>query len=612
MHSGDLSAASSTSGQPSEETSPQPDPAAFLRWRRDPRRTSEELYLADDLLDDACRHWDHVHNVKVPYDHAAATRRRKERDENPAYRRPTTDEEIEHAAEMLGKVQRYWGHTGFVPRYIRSLAGLPFFCGLESLYIKSDLAAAPEIATLPLKSLSLDDQQLTDLSFLTRLTRLESLSLDLDAPWPVLPSLAGLPRLKKVSFSQNLLTVASVERLPAVEEAKFKNPWKLPLRDLRGLPEMPNVLRLEVDGTASLEGAAARFPRVVNLIVHGPLRDLSPLAELTQLTSLEIFGGFYDDLTPLTRLPHLHRLHLNRLRPLDLTPLAEMPALHEVTVDGCPALDTELGAIRAVLPSWSDRFAARPPRPLSPLRFVAYARGLQKSPSRRLRLPPVDQLIGPADHALSKVESKWFNDRIRQALDALLGVGWGDLNDATGRPLLSFVREADCVRLEEIVELLRTLSAGAALSHDFWLIFDPKTREELADYRAERNLDEFGRPKSRQLTEQEAAESDREWAEFRRDLEKRREERDEREHQLRLREQQGLPINPQDFSPPPDEEAVYEPEEVDVLEAAERDRLRELYFQADLTEETLWVLHPESAVAERLLLRKAEEWDGEE
>ena len=51
---------------------------------------------------------------------------------------------------------------------------------------------------------------------------------------------------------------------------------------------------------------------------------------------------------------------------------------------------------------------------------------------------------------------------------------------------------------------------------------------------------------------------------------------------------------------------------LDVWEAAERERLGELHFQAHLTEEALWVKHPESAIAERLMRRAAEAWDGKQ
>lgn len=55
--------------------------------------------------------------------------------------------------------------------------------------------------------------------------------------------------------------------------------------------------------------------------------DLAPLAQLHNLTELDIGFTSVQNLTPLTQLPNLTKLYLGATEVVDLTPLAELPNL---------------------------------------------------------------------------------------------------------------------------------------------------------------------------------------------------------------------------------------------------------------------------------------------
>lgn len=576
--------------------SPASDPAAFLRWMRDPARTNEELLLAGDLTEQARAKWAHREGINVPYDQRSAERQRDERFGNPAYRRQFTPAELEGAAQMLEQVEGYY-ECGplFIRRPLRNLAALAHFPGLRSFNAETQIGAAQAafLSSLPLESLTLTDEFLQDFRFLAGLTKLRDLNLRIRSPWVTLPSLAGLPALQKVQLRLNLLNLPQLERLPAAVEVHLEGtPWNTPLRSLADAPEMPEARRLLVEFVADLHGL--RAPKLLNLVVSGPYTDLSPLAGLEELTSLELYGDRFTDLSPLARLPNLRRLYMGRQTAVDLSPLAEAPQLHEVTMKNCPVLQVELAALNAALPPWAEAFSEVPPRPLQPWEFYSYSSEDSPPEVRWNRSQRRRERRSELDQEMIKAEENWLEGVVRARLDKLLGPGWGDFS-ASGS-MLALQRESDMEQLEALIDLLRTISAGCKRPKLFWLIVELKTNTQLREEAEDEERDE----------ERDEAEE----REFQKRLARDRQAQLERQYRFELQEQSGLPIDPQAFSPRAGQEDKPEvvEEAKDVLEAKEEERLGELYTQLHVTEHHVWVRDHMAAPAERLLLRKAKPW----
>ena len=231
--------------------------------------------------------------------------------------------------------------------HLSDLSPLSDLTNLERLYLSrqsaiSDLSPLQNLTNL--KKLEMAGQRynyrgdgpITDLGPLAGLTKLESLDLDLGAVESLEP-LSGLVNLQEIYFYAGSIGP-----------------------DLRAFSQMADLRSLDLytDGLESLEGleplSKLEFLRISGV---NPFTDLSPLANLTSLTQLELTGAF-SDITPLGNLTELRSLflspteegaYLTDLSPLanlkdvenlvlyvrevtDISPLAEMDSLHTLTI----------------------------------------------------------------------------------------------------------------------------------------------------------------------------------------------------------------------------------------------------------------------------------------
>ncbi|PHR95541.1 MAG: hypothetical protein COA78_29940 [Blastopirellula sp.] len=102
------------------------------------------------------------------------------------------------------------------------------------------------------------------------------------------------------------------ERDPFSNDPEPEPPGPTWLRNIIGIDFFDEVIRVEFHGSA--------------------ITELTPLANLSGLTYLNISETQVDDLTPLAKLPHLTRLHLRQTQVRDLTPLSRLTDLEYLTV----------------------------------------------------------------------------------------------------------------------------------------------------------------------------------------------------------------------------------------------------------------------------------------
>jgi len=535
----------------------------FHAWALEPSRTNDELYTIELLVESAWGTWCHRHKRHEPLDVDAKTAQAKRRMLNPAYRARISREKLDALVEVWADMRRFSVST-YNDRPMGEVETLRFFPQLTDVGVSGNFPRIDALAGLRgLKSLSINSETLADIGALSGLPALETLHLTLRTPWPELSALATLPALRELRYHGNLLALRDVPPLLAVVEARFDADasWQTPLRDLRELPPMPAVRHLRVESVAALAGVE-RFP-ILNLQLKGPFTDLSPLAAQTSVTWLRIQGQGFMDLRPLARMSALRELRLERELPLDLSPLADAPRLRQVWVHGCDIIATELASINALLPPWSDDFMLPEPRPLAPVHFIAVDRNREDTKLIAPEPPDPRPSFYGDDLAYAAAENRWFKAELRRRLDVLLGRGWRGRDDQStswswhdrpGNVHVHLNRFEDTFRLREVVQALRELMAAARFPWSMLLIIEP--HGNLDD-----EMDEIAARDDDDEDEATAAERDRqERLEYKQYARERRAFL-ERQHRLRLQQEQGLPIDPDDFSPPPEPEETDESDE---------------------------------------------------
>jgi hypothetical protein len=576
----------------------------FVSWALSPDRTQEEAYCAELLVDFGMTHWRFKNNQPRPLSIPQEIEAKKRRKLNPAHRVKLKREDVERAAAMLPllKSLRLETHDD---RPLRDLSGLRFFTHFEEAHIMwtevADCSVLREFK--PLKRLWLTDDAVEDLAPVGTLVGLEELRLRLRQPWPVLRALAALEKVQKFEYAGNLLALEELPRLAGVREVKMENHFTatLPLRDCQRLPEMPELDAFELLGVYRLDGIA-RWPRLRTLMLGGPYRDLRPLTGLGALTHLTLKTPETLDLSPLAKLPELRRLLVVGDRPQDYSVLAEAPRLHEVSSEGCDINQMELATLHAVLTPWAEEFAAPEPRPLPPLRFVALPHD---------KLPRVQRAPGPTlwdgDHGMGESETRWVKRRVGVAIARRLKMErWGEMDHWVGTPGTTSmtVRSLEAAeRLAEVVEAVREVLAATLhpWAVGFYIMLDNEWRrtedEELSEALDEqREVEELREFRARQKEHKEFL---------------------EREHRLRLRQQEGHPVDPEEFAPPdvPPIEAVAEEEDAEAeddgdvivpLHEDEHPLAERLFVYGLITEAGLFVTDQSKDAAEHLMGRKVD------
>ena len=344
----------------------------FIAWVLDPRRTLEEAFFAEVVVDAGFEQWEHKQNIFRGWDWDARRERGRARRLNPAYRPQFQRERVEKAAEMLPVFTRLSYTSYDSDRPIRDISGLRFLSALTSLDLgHSEIADLSPLTTLPnLADLHLTDEIAEDLRPIARCPKLKQIHLYLYQPWPRLEGWEDFPQLESLWFTGNLLALESLPAFPGVHTARLGAGChaSLPLRDLRRLPAMPRLRSLDLDGVHRLDGIE-RYPELRSLAVGDTFRDLNPLRALPEVTHLTIKGNLTRDLSPLVRMPALRKLTVQSHHPQDYLVLSDAPRLHEVIAQFCAINRRELATLHALLPSWGEEFGLPAARPLPPLRF---------------------------------------------------------------------------------------------------------------------------------------------------------------------------------------------------------------------------------------------------
>ena len=571
--------------------------ANFAAWACDPKRSLEERYGAEILIEHTLGLWRNKYGIKHDTNYEAERLRKKARSLDPAYEPAYTAEAAGRVEEVLADLKEFNAEF-YNDRPLRELSFLRFCSPLQSIRImKSEIPDwSPLLLHAGVTKLEIWDEVARDLRVISHCVDVETLQLTFGQPWPDLSGLEKLVHMREFHFSGNILALQGVPVLPLVREADIQHSrgYNVPLRRVADLPAMPELRRLKLINTADLAGIE-RYARLLNVEIYGYFEDLAPLAALKQLTHLLVSGDEYSSLVPLAQLPELRRIVVRTELPPDLTPLAEAPKLHEIAVDATPIVPPELASLNAMFTPWSDEFAVPVPRPLTPLKL--HANGCNFAAPTDTGTLPRDW---GDDKQMDSSEGRWFAREINRRLNALLGKGWGkvpdDGNMSSGSDHVTVMRMEDIDRLPEIAQCLRELLAICRHPAYCYLIVDNLRRFE-------RDMED--------IYEDEEFNADREREEWEYEQQQKRERREflERKYHLRLQQELGTPGAPLPVKPPPEGDA---PEEGDPLAATadtappEYDLGTDLSIYATLTERAAHVHDSDRALAEMLFGIKAE------
>ena len=162
-----------------------------------------------------------------------------------------------------------------------------------------------------LKTLVLDDNQISDLSPIAGLIRLDSLWIFRNPVSDISP-VRNLTNLISLAVSETLVTdLSPVAGLINLERLFFSNESRS-LSDLSPLAGLINLEYINSWGNS--------------------ISDLSPLAGLTKLETIDFCGGNISDLTPLAGLTGLKELYLVSNKIPDVSPLAGLTILNRLNL----------------------------------------------------------------------------------------------------------------------------------------------------------------------------------------------------------------------------------------------------------------------------------------
>ena len=572
----------------------------FADWACDPKRSIEERFGAELLIELTTGLWNNKHGIKTESNYEAERLRKQARALDPGHEPQYSRESAEHTEEVLPELkQLHFGY--FDDRPLRSLAFLRFCPSLESIETRfSEIPDwTPLLTQTTVTKLHVWDRAARALRPVGRLTKLNSLMMWLGAPWPDLTGLEKLAELREFNFQGNIHALQAVPSLAQVRIASIKhgNGYNLPLRNVAAVPVMPELRRLMLDNTAELDGIE-RYDKLLNLEIYGHFTDVRPLASLKNLTHLTLSGGDYPTVAPLAQMPQLCRLVVRHEVPPDFTPLAEAARLHEIVTEATHIVPPELASLNAMFNSWDEEFAAAKPRPLVPLTLSLR----DSEPHSEMDSGGTNRDLGD-DLEMDHSEHLWFARRINRRLTALLGKGWGQVQERfarnAGYEQVTISRPEDIDRLLEVVQCLRELIAAARHPWSYLLIVDSLARFE-------RDMDEIYRDDDAEFDPDRQRE---EWEDERRQERERREFLD-RKYRHRLQQELGSPGAPPKPAAAPTNETGEDDQDMLTTTAeaseSEYDLGTRIQLFVTLTEKAGYIHESYRDIAELLLEMKAE------
>lgn len=212
---------------------------------------------------------------------------------------------------------------------IDSLADIPKFHNLAELaIINQKIADLSPLQGLHLTRLSLDKNQIIDLTPISTMPDLTELYIG-DNPIYRVDALQGCASLRKLDLSES--NVINIQSLPDNLTQLLLN--ETPVDDYSHLLEMPSLERLFVSHLSVKNLAiVSQLTGLTELELHDNLPDLAPLLGLTNMERLTITHTTLQSIAGIEALPNLRHLCIEGVPDLDLSPLAQLDYLTSLDI----------------------------------------------------------------------------------------------------------------------------------------------------------------------------------------------------------------------------------------------------------------------------------------
>ncbi|MCL5266512.1 MAG: leucine-rich repeat protein [Bacteroidetes bacterium] len=176
--------------------------------------------------------------------------------------------------------------------------------------------------------LGMSDQSIADISSLSGLTSLQSLSLDQNRVIADIAPLANLINLQKLNLQSN--NISDISPLKDLTKLTFLNLMTNPITDISELRNMTELEQLWLDyshltGTSVVSG----FTKLNILwMTDCDLTDISFVSTLSNLHLLHIGGNHVSDISVVANCTQLERLYMDRNEIVDITALKKLTNLN--------------------------------------------------------------------------------------------------------------------------------------------------------------------------------------------------------------------------------------------------------------------------------------------
>lgn len=209
---------------------------------------------------------------------------------------------------------------------ISNFEGVQYFTELKSLsmgdWILADISMISELSKLT--NLSLFSSQEIDISILSRLTNLTSLTLRFYESQivdiSILEELTNLTNLSLALYNADGTDISPLSNLTNLESL---NLTVLGLEDISSISELVNLERLILGS----EG-------------FNQISDISSLTKLTKLAYLDLYSNEISDISSLSNLMNIERLFLSNNEITDISLLSELTNLTELWLNNNPINDS--------------------------------------------------------------------------------------------------------------------------------------------------------------------------------------------------------------------------------------------------------------------------------
>lgn len=253
-----------------------------------------------------------------------------------------------------------WDIKSFtVPEQARNYTDLQHLIHLESLTIENGAGGQlhkinnnlesfnTSLKELTVRSVPLSDE---DLDFIAGLTAMEKLTLE-DCSLTTVAMLSELKNLRYLNLNYN--TIGNISPISSATELTHLYMQRNALTDLSALSACTKleVLDVSFNSLSSITTVSAFINlKELNISDNNPngtrISDISPLSNITTLTSFIASNNAISDITPLKNSLGLTHVEINRNKITDLSPLAGHQKIYH--------LDFSTNQV-AVLPQWDAK-----------------------------------------------------------------------------------------------------------------------------------------------------------------------------------------------------------------------------------------------------------------